>query len=170
MGQVLDQPMGNLLALDQASHITGWSIFQEDKLIEYGKIVANQADLGERLCYIKQEVLKLIDKYNIDEIVMEDIQMQNNIINNVQTFKTLAELFGVLYETFTELKIPNSAILASSWKSALGIKGKDRAIQKKNAQQWVINNYNIKVIQDIADSICIGAAYLKQKKTEYDWS
>lgn len=170
MELALVQPMANLLALDQASHITGWSIFQEDKLIEYGKIVANQGDLGERLYYIKQEVLKLIDKYNIDEIVMEDIQMQNNIINNVQTFKTLAELFGVLYETFTELKIPNSAILASSWKSVLGVKGKDRAVQKKNAQQWVIDNYNIKVIQDIADSICIGAAYLKQQKSEYDWS
>lgn len=160
----------NLLALDQASHITGWSIFQDGKLYKYGKIEANHSDLGERLYYIKREVLKLINEYNIDEVVLEDIQYQSNIGNNVQTFKTLAELLGVLIETLTELKIPNSAILASSWKSALGIKGKDRTTQKKNAQAWVLNTYNIKVIQDIADSVCIGSAYLKKPQADYDWS
>lgn len=161
----------NLLTLDQASYVSGWSVFEDGKLIKYGKIEANQSDLGERLYYIKQEVLKLIEKYNINEIVMEDIQMQDNVANNVQTFKILAELFGVLYETFTELKIPNSAILASSWKSALGIKGKNRAEQKRNAQNWVLENFNIKVIQDIADSVCIGAAYLKKTPSQdYDWS
>lgn len=160
-----------LLALDQASHVSGWSVFEDSKLIEYGKIEANQDDLGERLYYIKQEVLKLIDKYNIDEVVMEDIQMQGNVANNVQTFKILAEVFGVLYETFTELKIPNSAILASSWKSALGIKGKNRAEQKRNAQAWVLDTYGIKVIQDIADSVCVGSAYLKKAPSQdYDWS
>lgn len=163
--------MSKLLALDQASHITGWSIFEDEKLKEYGKIEANQTDVGERLYYIKQEILKLIDTHGIDEVVMEDIQLQGNIANNVQTFKILAEVFGVLYETFTELKIPNSAILASSWKSTLGIKGKNRAEQKRNAQTWVLNTYGIKVIQDIADSVCIGSAYLKKPVAQdYDWS
>lgn len=160
----------NLLALDQASHVSGWAVFQQEKLIAYGKIEANQPDIGDRLYYIKQEVLKLIDKYNIDEVVLEDIQYQNNIGNNVQTFKILAELLGVLIETFIELKIPNSALLASSWKSTLGIKGKNRAEQKRNAQAWVQQTYNIKVIQDIADSICIGAAYLNKPIADYDWS
>lgn len=162
----------NLLALDQASHITGWAVFQDEKLLTWNKIEANQEDLGDRLVYIKQQILKLIEQYQIDEIVMEDIQMQGNVINNVQTFKILAELFGVLYETFTELNLPNSALLASSWKSELGIKGKDRTAQKKNAQAWVQKNHNIKVIQDIADAVCIGSAYLRKKSSNevYDWS
>lgn len=54
---------------------------------------------------------------------MEDIQLQANVL----TFKTLAEVLGVLYELFTELKIPHSAVLSTVWKSSLGIKGKDRA-------------------------------------------
>lgn len=161
-----------LLALDQASHISGWAVFQEERLIAHGKIEANQSDLGDRLVYIKQEVLKLIEQYKVDEIVMEDIQMQDKVVNNVQTFKILAEVFGVLYETFTELKIPNSALLASSWKSTLGIKGKNRPEQKRNAQAWVQQTYNIKVIQDIADAVCIGSAYLAKKPSDdvYDWS
>lgn len=155
-----------LLTLDQATVVSGWSVFEDGKLIKYGKIETNTKDIGERLCYIKQQILELITEYQIDEVVIEDIQMQDN----VQTFKALAELFGVLAETFTEIKMPYSALLASSWKSSLGIKGKNRQEQKKNAQQWVIDNYNIKVIQDIADSICIGAAYLKRQESEYDWS
>lgn len=159
-----------LLALDQATIVSGWSIFEDGKLIEYGKIEAKSKDVGERLFYIKQQVLDLIEKYNIDEVVLEDIQLQNNVGNNVQTFKALAELFGVLSETFTEIKMPYSSLLASSWKSTLGIKGKNRQEQKKNAQQWVIDNYNIKVVQDIADSACIGSAYLKRQVADFDWS
>jgi hypothetical protein len=45
----------------------------------------------------------------------------------------LAEVFGVIYELVTEMKLKNSAVLASSWKSTLGIKGKDRSEQKRNA-------------------------------------
>ena len=59
--------------------------------------------------------------------------MQNNVANNVQTFKTLAEVFGVLYEMLTEKKIKNSAVLSTVWKSALGVKGKTRPEQKRNA-------------------------------------
>jgi hypothetical protein len=58
--------------------------------------------------------------------VFEDIQLQNNVQNNVQTFKTLAEVFGVIYELATELDLRNSAVLASSWKSTLKVRGKDR--------------------------------------------
>jgi hypothetical protein len=60
---------------------------------------------------------------------MEDIQLQEN----VQTFKALAEVFGVLYELFISKGLPVEAVLASSWKSTLGVKGKDRTAQKRNA-------------------------------------
>jgi hypothetical protein len=45
----------------------------------------------------------------------------------------LAEVFGVLAELCIELDIPQSAVLASVWKSKLGIKGAARAEQKRNA-------------------------------------
>lgn len=157
-----------LLALDQATIITGWSVFDNEELIDYGKIENTYKEIGKRLFYIKQQILLLIEKYNIDEVVIEDIQYQANNINNVQTFKALAELFGVLVETFIEKGIPYSAILASSWKSTLNIKGRNRQEQKKNAQIWVQNEYNIKLTQDECDSICLGTAYLKRR--DYDWS
>lgn len=77
--------------------------------------------------------------------------------NNVHTFKTLAEIYGVLHELCVELDLPYVVILAGTWKSTLGIKGKARAEQKRNAQAWVQNTFNVKPIQDECDAICIGA-------------
>lgn len=155
--------MANILALDQSSRITGWAIFENKKLKSYGKFDASKFsdDLADRLWYIRNQVKQLIEEYNITEVIMEDIQMQSNTVNNVKTFKVLAEVFGVISEMLYELKLPQSAILASSWKSALGIKGRARAEQKQNAQKWVEENYQIKPTQDECDAICIGASQLK---------
>lgn len=161
-----------LLALDQASRITGFAVFEDENLITYGKIVTEDVDVGTRLMKIRNSIQRLIKDYEIDEVIMEDIQLQNNVQNNVQTFKTLAEVFGVIYELLTEMNIKNSAVLASSWKSTLGIKGRTRPEQKKNAQEYVINTYGKKPTQDECDAICIGCHRIKNtKQTEdYDWS
>lgn len=159
-----------LLALDQASRTSGWAIFEEGKLVTYGKFTADHGDVGDRLHYIKNQVSKLIDTYNIDEVVFEDIQLQGNVANNVQTFKALAEVFGVLYELFVDLKMPRTAVLSTVWKSTLGIKGRDRAAQKKAAQTWVENTYGVKPTQDECDAICIGAHYVNNKVEVFDWS
>lgn len=164
--------MSKLLALDQSSRVTGWAVFDGDKLQEYGKFEFDSSiPIGTRLHLIKKQVNGLISKYQIEELVLEDIQFQTNVVNNVQTFKTLAEVFGVIIELCEELKLPWSAVLASSWKHTLGIKGSNRAAQKKNAQDFIVNTYGVKPIQDICDAICIG---IHQKKVNtndgFDWS
>ena len=99
--------------------------------------------------------------------------MQGNVVNNVQTFKILAEVFGVIYELVTELQIPNTAVLAGTWKSSLGIKGKQRAEQKQNAQKYVLDTFNVKAIQDECDAICIGAHMINKPasaiKESFNW-
>lgn len=159
-----------VLALDQASRTSGWAVFDDDKLVAYGKFTADQADIGDRLHFIRMRVSWLIDDYDIDEVVFEDIQLQSNVANNVATFKTLAEVFGVLYELFVMLKLPRTAVLSTVWKSNLGIKGKDRPAQKKAAQAWVEKTYGIKPTQDECDAICIGAHYINNKVEVLDWS
>lgn len=159
-----------LLALDQATRTSGWAVFEDGKLVTFGKFSATQSDVGDRLCYIRKQVIQLIDEYDIDEVVFEDIQLQGNVANNVATFKALAEVFGVLYELFVEMKMPREAVLSTVWKSALGIKGRDRAAQKKGAQEWVTNTYGIRPTQDECDAICIGAYYSQNKVEVFDWS
>lgn len=156
--------MSRLLALDQASKVTGWAIFEDGKLKSYGKISLDDPNTDIRLVQLRQGIQTLVTDYNIDEVIFEDIQQQNNVANNVQTFKVLAEVYGVVSELLQEIQIPHSTALASSWKSTLGIKGRTRAEQKKNAQLYVEQNYGIHVIQDIADAVCIGTHHIKKNK------
>ena len=160
-----------ILALDQASRITGFAIFDNNELIEYGKMdlsKESESDLGYKLWTLRGLVKNLIEEYQIDKIILEDIYMDGQRVNNVQTFKVLAEVFGVLYELCIEMKKPVEAVLAGTWKSTLGIKGKTRPEQKRNAQTWVENNYGIKPTQDECDAICIGSHYLYQNKNNWD--
>ena len=83
--------------------------------------------------------------------------MQASVGNNVQTFKILAEVFGVILMLCTELKINYTIVSSNTWKSTLKIKGKKRSEQKKDAQRYVLEHYGIKAIQDTVDAICIGA-------------
>ena len=144
-------------------------MFDNDQLVDYGKInLSNISDIGDRLIMIRRWIRDLIEKYEIDEVYFEDIQLQNNVANNVQTFKILAEVFGVIHELLEEMSIPYTTVLAGTWKSTLGIKGKNRQEQKKNAQLYVQNIYNLKPTQDECDAICIGAHATKSRG--FDWS
>lgn len=161
--------MNRILALDQSSRISGFAVFDNDQLVDYGKInLSNISDIGDRLIMIRRWIRDLIEKYEIDEVYFEDIQLQNNVANNVQTFKILAEVFGVIHELLEEMSIPYTTVLAGTWKSTLGIKGKNRQEQKKNAQLYVQNIYNLKPTQDECDAICIGAHATKSRG--FDWS
>lgn len=163
-----------ILALDQASRTSGWALYENGKLIKYGKFTYEDEDFGERLFKIRKKIKELIDTYLPNEIIFEDIQLQSSYGNNVDTFKKLAEVFGIVYELATELGIPNRAVISTVWKSKLGLlhgKGQDRTAQKREAQVWVSNTYGIKATQDEIDAICIGAyAVLVPMVQDYDWS
>ena len=152
-----------LLSFDQSSQTTGWAYFEEGELVKYGKFTFDYPDMGVRLMQFRNKVKELIETYLPDEIAFEDIQLQEN----TKTFKVLAEVYGVLYELITELGIKNDAILASSWKSTLGIKGRTRPEQKRNAQQYIQNAFDVKPTQDEADAICIGLHYLATHRSAW---
>ena len=162
-----------ILALDQSTRVTGWAVFADNALQEYGKFDAENAgtDIGKRLTYIREKVKTLIDKYDIQKILIEEIQLQNTVGNNVVTYKKLAYVQAILIQMFDELRLPYEIIASSSWKSTLGIKGRARAEQKKNAQIYVNTIYGIKATQDECDAICIGTHYTKLPSNEgFNWA
>jgi Holliday junction resolvasome RuvABC endonuclease subunit len=132
----LDLPMSNLLALDQSSHTTGYTVLRNGTIITVGHFECMGSDLGDRLVQLRKNIEALIEKYNIDEVVFEDIQLQDvngNKETGIKTFKILAEAFGVVEELLTEKKIKHSAVLPIKWKAHFKIAGKGRAQEKKLA-------------------------------------
>lgn len=165
-------PMSKILALDQSSRTTGYTILEDGKIIKVSHFECIGDDLGDRLLQLRKKVLTLIDEYDIDEVVFEDIQLQDvngNKEKGVKTFKILAEAFGVVHEVLTEIKMPYSIAMPIKWKAHFKIAGKGRPQEKKMAQAYVLKEYGIKCTEDEADSLCI-ALYHYDNSNVFDWS
>ena len=147
-----------ILAFDQASITSGWSIFDGEKLIKYGKWTSNGRDSTERISQTKYWVASMVENWNPDQIILEDIQLQKfgDQGEAVVTYKKLAHLQGVLINYFYEKRISVSIVPPATWRSFSQIKGRSRSDQKKNAQLKIKNLYDISVTQDEADAILIG--------------
>lgn len=160
--------MSNLLALDQSSRTTGYAIYVDGKLNNYGKFTLEDEDIGLRLVKFRDKIIQLLHDYEINEVAFEEIQMQNNVVNNVQTFKILSEIYGVLQELITELNIPYTIVSSNTWKSTMKIPKTKREEEKKRAQALVYQLFQAKATQDEADAICLGAHVVISQKNSWD--
>lgn len=162
-----------LLALDQSSQTTGYSIFKDGKPIVISHFDCVGNDLGDRLEQLRNNIIELINQYQVDEVVFEDIILQNiagNKDTGIRTFKVLAEVFGVVQELLTELKIKYTVVAPIVWKATFRIAGKGRPQEKKMAQEYVLKTYGVQCTEDEADATCIGTHYIIKKNSEFDWS
>ena len=164
--------VSKLLALDQSSKVTGYTVLEDGKIIKVSHFECTGDDVGDRLVQFRKKIGHLIDEYEIDEIVFEDIQLQDvngSRETGVKTFKVLAEVFGVIHELCSEIKMPYTAILPIKWKAHFKIAGKGRTQEKKMAQAYVEKNCAMKCTEDEADSLCI-ALYHYDNSNVFDWS
>lgn len=159
-----------LLALDQASRVTGVAIFDDDKLVKYGifEIKSNQ-ELGKRLTQFLENLDKLYAAYHFDSIAYEDIQLQ---MGNVETYKKLAYIQAMIIFWCEKHEKNLYCLSPSHWRKVLKDKygmswGRKRAEQKQAAIDFIQEHYEKEVDSDTADAICIGcAANIEINKTE----
>lgn len=160
-----------LLSLDASVVSTGYAIFDEDKLIKYGKIITNKKDFETedlRLNYICDEIEQLIIEYEIDELVCED---QFTSVNS-KTILILRKLIGGIMRTANEFDINVQYYFPNEWRKILGINKGTGNDKKKKCYDYLIKNNiidfefipkNKDKNDDICDAIGIGLAYLKKK-------
>lgn len=151
-----------ILAIDQATQSSGWAIFDNNILVQYGVFQANEATSVERTETVRQWVASMVELWNPDRIAIEDIHMQSfggkkgYDTESVTTFKTLAQLQGVLINYFYINNIKYDVVHSAVWREYCQIKGVHRADKKRSAQLQIKNWYDVSVTQDEADAICIG--------------
>ena len=159
-----------LLALDQASRVTGVAIFNDDKLVKYGtfEIKSNQ-EIGKRLTQFLENLDKLYAAYHFDAVAYEDIQLQ---MGNVETYKKLAYIQAMILFWCEKHEKNLYCLSPSHWRKVLKDKygmlwGRKRAEQKQTAIDFIQEHYKKEVDSDTADAICIGcAANIEINKTE----
>lgn len=159
-----------LLALDQASRVTGVAIFDDDKLVKYStfEIKSNQ-ELGKRLTQFLKNLDKLYAAYHFDAVAYEDIQLQ---MGNVETYKKLAYIQAMILFWCEKHEKNLYCLSPSHWRKILKDKygmswGRKRAEQKQTAIDFIQEHYKKEVDSDTADAICIGcAANIEINKTK----
>lgn len=158
--------INRVLALDQASHKTGYAIFDGIDLIHFGLFETTEQDEVARFLEVKNWLLSMVELWSPDIIGIEGIQYQQNM--GVTTFQTLARLQGILMCQSLELKIPYVVCPTNTWRAHCQVKGKARSDKKRSMQLLVKQWFDVSVIDDIADAIGIGkyVADTNQQKHE----
>lgn len=176
-GEVLPKPKGvkRTLALDQASKVTGYAIFDDTKLVKYGTFSTSSDDDVERFAMIRAWLLSMIAAWRPDYIGIEGIQFQEEGSGQkmgVTVFQTLARLQGILMITCHDSKVPFEICPTNTWRHSCGVKGKTRTDKKRSMQLLVQQWYNLKVSEDEADAIGIGhhlVTFIQKNTSVTNW-
>lgn len=152
-----------VLALDQATKITGYSIYDNKQLIYYGIFEANENEKEiVRDIQVKHWLVSIIENWKPDMVGLEGIQYEEKF--GVTTFETLARLQGILMGTLCELDIPYKICPTPTWRAHCGVKGQSR-IEKKRSMKGLIKKwFDVQISDDEADAIGIGK-YLSDTAT-----
>lgn len=148
-----------VLAIDQATHTCGWSIYDGQELIRYGTFTTNLKDEIARDSTIKNWMLSMIENWQPDAIGLEGIQYQDEVSGqkaSVTVFQALARLQGILMETCYERKIEYVICPTNTWRHHCGVTGKTRIDKKRSMQYKAKEWHDITVSDDEADAIGIG--------------
>lgn len=155
-----------LLSIDASTKSSGIAIFENNKLIHYECITASSKNVLDRITLMVQKIRQLFDKYQPDNVVMEEV-VPDDVRHNQNVFKSLMYLQAAVALELNKNNVKIDFIVASHWRKICGIKtGRyvERQQLKKASQDLVEAIYKIKVNDDISDSICLGMAYLVQNR------
>lgn len=143
-----------VLGLDQATYVSGYSIFEDGKLLKYGTFETQLQSEIERDHAVKLWLYSMIQNWKPDYIGIEGIQFQQYA--GVTTFETLARLQGIVMDTCFELGAKYEICPTNTWRAHCGVKGRARNDKKKSMQLIAKETYGVKITEDEADAIGIG--------------
>lgn len=162
-----------ILALDAATNVSGYSIYDDGTLVSYGTYKTNEAaDTTARINQVKHWLEATIVDWKPDFVGIENVQLQTfgpQKTPQVELYRALANLQGVLMDTLFEYNIEAQLVYSSSWRKKLAIEASGRENKKKAAQAKVRLWYGVDCSQDEADAICIGKYFVLNNKKQVKW-
>lgn len=164
-----------ILSIDASTKATGWAIFNDHELVDYGMVTATSTDLIKRLHKITNDLKPIIEKYAIKKVILEEVRPEMGT-QNIKTHRALMWLQGalatMLHDDYNFSLDDIVYLYPSEWRKVCGIKtgsGVRRESLKPKDIAFVKQTYNINVNDDIADAIGIGYAYAKTNLNRLEW-
>lgn len=149
-----------VIGLDQSSHKTGYSVFDDGVLISYGVFEAS-GDQNERMIQLCEWLDSMLAAWQPDEVGIEETQYNprsndNDTVRAHDTFKLLSQIMGACLITILRSGTKASTVIIPTWRHHCKVRGNTRTDQKRSAQMLVKQWYDLVVTDDESDAICIG--------------
>ena len=159
------------MGIDASSTCTGWSVFKDNELIDYGAIRPKGVDWRDRLFHESPDLTHIIQKYKPEKIYMEDVP--NNPAGGLKTAMVLGGVQGFIYGIAANNNVPIEFVLPNTWRSMIGLfdgtkEGKKREVLKQKAIEMANKKFGLELLwvspsskkseDDIAEAILICAA------------
>lgn len=125
--------MKKILSLDQSTSKTGFAIFEDNKLIEYGVIRPSKKINDNNMISVFLKIVKKVEEVKPDIVLLEDVYLKKGKTFNVQTHKTLSNLQGMLISYFILNQIEYQIIHPQTWKNK--VVGKKK-VSKEETQSF----------------------------------
>lgn len=162
-----------VMGIDASTTCSGYSVFDNHKLIEYGAIKPPETlEWRDRIAYQTIEFMKLFKKYQPEILYAEDVPAKDGKL----TIEKLGAVQGMLIALCAAYKIQTHFLLPSKWRGALGIfdgtrSGLHRDVLKQKAIEMANKEFDIQLVwvapkskknqDDIAEAILIGWSQIK---------
>ena len=152
----------SVMGLDVSTKSTGWFISKR----AMGLITIDPAaSLEDKLCYFRDELVKLLEKYRPEIVVIEDTYLR---FHNPLTLKQLARFSGVAIEACARSGAKVKLITATqARKNCCGKQGKDfkkPEVFKYFTEKYELTSWKFDEHNDISDAWALAASYKNNEK------
>lgn len=132
----------NILAVDQARH-GAWAVFdyEEKSLVDYGTwaFESKNHTFEQAILHIEALINEVIHTRCIDAVFFEDIQLRKN----VQSFKKLAQLQGVLVNLCEKNEYLYGLVAPTQWQNFCKARGRTTKEIKSKVKRWSLNQRKV---------------------------
>ena len=147
-----------VVALDQSTRITGYSLFDDGQYIKSGVIDLHKIkDTDERSKQMSVEICKVIEDNRPNVVIIEEVQQQSN----VSTVIKLARIQGVAIGFCAAHSIELHILTPTRWRAALGYRQGPKVKREELKQQsmdFVKENFGLELSEDETEAIAINEA------------
>lgn len=166
------------MGLDASTTKTGYSIFNDNRLVKYGCIKAKKNFAWrERIALLGVELEKLIKENNVGRIVVEDVPLIGGKNRPIQTAVMLGAVQGMIITIGNQTNVPIIYKAPSQWRSPIGLYdgtkvGTRRDVMKQKSVEMANKLFHLDLVwvspqstkneHDVSDAILVAYSELKQ--------
>lgn len=163
--------MNRILVVDQATINTAYNIIElkdnKPSWVCCSMLKLDGKDAIDRMKQLYEYLEDIIDEYEVDTVVFEEVPVSRK--TNLNTTVVLLKLLGIMELLARQKHLDTYIMNVNYWKSKAGIKGRNRAAQKLESielacKRWLAYKSIIAKSDDVADSLNMGYAFLKDQK------